>query len=99
MNSLVTGGNVQLRDFTAENPWSGCNGKKARNKRGNQERTRKTTLCWFYFNHPDGCPKTNNDCSFAHGIEELKDKLMMGMNNYVEFKDKLEMGMKNCVNC
>ncbi|BFZ18817.1 hypothetical protein BsWGS_21856 [Bradybaena similaris] len=85
----VTGGNVQLRDFTAENPWSGCNGKKGRNKRDNQEHTRKTTLCWFDVSHPDGCPKTNNDCSFAHGIEELKDKLN---------REKIvrDVGINNC---
>ncbi|CAG5118913.1 unnamed protein product, partial [Candidula unifasciata] len=71
----VTGGNVQLRDFTAADPWNGCNVKKGRNKRGNQEHTRKTTLCWFADNHPDGCPKTNNDCPFAHGSGELRDKL------------------------
>lgn len=32
----------------------------------------KTRLCWFYINHPDGCPLFQDKCSFAHGSEDMK---------------------------
>jgi hypothetical protein len=70
----VTGGFVQLRDFTAADPWVGRNLKKGKGKRDSKLDTRKTTLCWFYANHPDGCPRTSEMCQFAHGIEELRTK-------------------------
>jgi tRNASer (uridine44-2'-O)-methyltransferase len=27
---------------------------------------RKQKLCWFKFNHPDGCPLSDDDCSYRH---------------------------------
>jgi tRNASer (uridine44-2'-O)-methyltransferase len=27
----------------------------------------KQKLCWFQFNHPDGCPLSDDDCSYRHG--------------------------------
>ncbi|XP_078398693.1 putative tRNA (uracil-O(2)-)-methyltransferase isoform X3 [Cetorhinus maximus] len=35
---------------------------------------RKTRLCWFFVNHPDGCPRTAEKCPFAHGTEELRPR-------------------------
>ncbi|GFS23287.1 tRNA (uracil-O(2)-)-methyltransferase [Elysia marginata] len=72
----VSGGRVRLRDFSQADPWKGSNPHKRQlNKvRAEQRDTRKTMLCWFYEHHPDGCPRTNSDCSFAHGKTELRDK-------------------------
>ena len=30
---------------------------------------RKVKACWFYQNHPDGCPSTDNECDFKHNAE------------------------------
>ncbi|KAM4051657.1 putative tRNA (uracil-O(2)-)-methyltransferase [Anomaloglossus baeobatrachus] len=32
----------------------------------------KTRLCWFYINHPNGCPRAAIRCPYAHGAEELR---------------------------
>ena len=32
----------------------------------------KSKLCFFYENHPDGCPLRGQDCRFAHGEAELQ---------------------------
>ncbi|XP_078534662.1 putative tRNA (uracil-O(2)-)-methyltransferase isoform X2 [Lissotriton helveticus] len=32
----------------------------------------KTRLCWFFMNHPDGCPLLSELCLFAHGADELR---------------------------
>ncbi len=34
----------------------------------------KTKLCWFDAQHPDGCPKSQSSCPFAHSAEELKTR-------------------------
>ncbi|CAL1542770.1 unnamed protein product [Lymnaea stagnalis] len=71
----VTGGQVQLRDFTQADPWKGRNPNKAKGKQGKQQRdTRKTTLCWFHVHHPEGCPRPSDECQFAHGPSELRTK-------------------------
>lgn len=78
----VTGGCVQLRNFTSQDPWEGSNARKLKSKRGNkQQDMRKTTLCWFDAHHPDGCPRSKEDCSFAHGMQELRDKLIRSKIN------------------
>ena len=35
---------------------------------------RKTKLCYFHDNHPDGCSLIAEACRFAHGVEELRKK-------------------------
>jgi len=37
------------------------------------EKFKKTSLCWFDVNHPDGCPLPINDCNFAHGLLDKKE--------------------------
>ena len=32
----------------------------------------KTKICWFYENHPQGCPSKMEDCCWAHGKQDLK---------------------------
>ncbi|KAJ8312402.1 hypothetical protein KUTeg_009775, partial [Tegillarca granosa] len=69
-NGAISGGNVQLRDLTLKDPYSG------RSKLKNKDRSEyfKTIRCWFYDNHPDGCPRTSDTCTFAHGEDDLKTK-------------------------
>lgn len=70
-NISVSGGLVQLRDFTLDDPFEG------RRKRGNvadKSDFFKTSLCWFHDNHPDGCPREADRCLYAHGLTELKPK-------------------------
>jgi tRNASer (uridine44-2'-O)-methyltransferase len=63
----VTKGIIQLRDWRDEPVRS-----RKQQRRGPYSRKGfKTRLCWFYMNHPDGCPRTSADCSYAHGISEL----------------------------
>ena len=64
----VQGGRVVIRDWRDDS-----NSKKQGDKK--QPRTQKywkTKLCWFHDNHPDGCPLASEQCSFAHGTQELK---------------------------
>ena len=70
----VAGGVVQMRDWTQETP--GPRGKKgdvARKQRRSQALW-KTSLCWFYLQHPDGCPVAVEQCPFAHGEDELRER-------------------------
>ena len=67
----VSSGKVQLRDFTNEDPFEG------RKKKGNTSKKSdfyKTSVCWFYENHPDGCPRQSDTCMYAHGKDELREK-------------------------
>lgn len=72
----VSGGQVMLRDFSQADPWKGSNPNKrqASKPRAGQRDTWKTTPCWFFEHHPDGCPRSNSDCTFAHGQAELRAK-------------------------
>lgn len=36
-----------------------------------KQRCHKTKMCWMFANHPDGCPFTAPECSFAHSVSEL----------------------------
>ncbi|KAK7475025.1 hypothetical protein BaRGS_00033706 [Batillaria attramentaria] len=68
----VSGGKVHLRDFSIDNPWS--KHVKAKSRKVDAASHHKTTLCWFHDNHPDGCPRRAENCTFAHGTQELKPR-------------------------
>ena len=34
----------------------------------------RTKICWFYENHPQGCPLSSDACSFAHGPQFIKSQ-------------------------
>lgn len=59
----VAQGKVQLRI-----PGAGDNSrkKKPKKRRINDTPLRKVKPCWFYRNHPDGCPAREIDCNFQH---------------------------------
>lgn len=70
----VTGGLVELRDWSQE---SSCHGAKKANFGKKQRRSqalRKTSLCWFYLHHPDGCPVTAEKCHYAHTTDDLRER-------------------------
>ena len=54
-------GKVAIRDWASSD------------HRHNPKQT-KTRLCWFYQEHPDGCPRKAEDCPFAHGEDELEQQ-------------------------
>nr|XP_039266073.1 probable tRNA (uracil-O(2)-)-methyltransferase [Styela clava] len=54
-------GKVQIRDWS--NLQNTCTNKK---KSKIQMHSRKTKPCWFYFSHPDGCPRSEHICPFLH---------------------------------
>ncbi|VDI70727.1 tRNASer (uridine44-2'-O)-methyltransferase [Mytilus galloprovincialis] len=64
----VSGGNVQLRDLSLDEPYS----KKSQLSKKDKSQYFKTLQCWFYANHPDGCPRTEVTCTFAHGEKDIK---------------------------
>ncbi|XP_058797355.1 probable tRNA (uracil-O(2)-)-methyltransferase [Phymastichus coffea] len=40
--------------------------KRNKKKKINPNVTRKVKPCWFYLNHPNGCPLDNDECDFLH---------------------------------
>lgn len=67
----VSGGQVQLRDFTLDDPFEG---RRRKTEDSDRSMYLKTTLCWFHGHHPQGCPKNSDDCLYAHGLTELRPK-------------------------
>ncbi|XP_048458142.1 probable tRNA (uracil-O(2)-)-methyltransferase isoform X2 [Rhincodon typus] len=74
----VAHGNVQIRDWSKEKQ---SKQKEKQTKYLSSDEKRKllseackTRLCWFFVNHPDGCPRTAEKCPFAHGIQELRSR-------------------------
>lgn len=47
--------------------------KKGRG-RGELDKYRKTKICWLFENHPQGCPIISDDCIWAHGKQDLRNK-------------------------
>lgn len=64
----VRGGEVIIR----KNFQVTLRGKDAVEKEKLKAERRKTKQCWMLLNHPDGCPRTDQDCPFSHvvGAEE-----------------------------
>lgn len=65
---LVQHGQVQLKM-----PSSNIKPQKKKIRRNlksyqnfNTEAMKKEKPCWFHVNHPDGCPLSENDCSYKH---------------------------------
>nr|XP_022343515.1 probable tRNA (uracil-O(2)-)-methyltransferase [Crassostrea virginica] len=69
----VSGGAVQLRDLTLDEPYS----KHSKLAKRDKSRHFKTLQCWFHHHHPDGCPRTAATCHFAHGeMDTRKENLI-----------------------
>ena len=63
---------MQLRDLTLADPYS----KHSKLRKKDNRDHFKTLPCWFHENHPDSCPRSAENCTFAHGEQDLKPKLL-----------------------
>ena len=63
----IENGSVRFRD------WRVPQRKKKKNKKFDQRNLYKVRICWFYENHPQGCPLFKTDCNYAHGINDLNE--------------------------
>lgn len=62
---------VSIRDWSQETQTS-SDKHRTEAKRKLSPDALKTRLCWFYTNHPNGCPRATIQCPYAHGAEELR---------------------------
>ncbi|CAN2388593.1 tRNA (uracil) methyltransferase activity, partial [Pristimantis euphronides] len=62
---------VSIRDWSQET-CTASHQHRAEAKRKLSADVLKTRFCWFYVNHPNGCPRTAVHCPYAHGAEELR---------------------------
>ncbi|XP_066928972.1 probable tRNA (uracil-O(2)-)-methyltransferase [Clytia hemisphaerica] len=65
----VVGGYVSIRDQRNPKDKKPVK-KKVVNKQG--EERRKTKMCWFHLNHPQGCLFSSDICNYAHQKDELR---------------------------
>nr|XP_033806053.1 probable tRNA (uracil-O(2)-)-methyltransferase isoform X2 [Geotrypetes seraphini] len=66
---VVLNAQVHIRDWREE---KATNEHRPETKRRLALEAFKTRLCWFFLNHPNGCPLTPKSCPYAHGTEELQ---------------------------
>ncbi|XP_056411010.1 probable tRNA (uracil-O(2)-)-methyltransferase isoform X2 [Hyla sarda] len=66
MNAMVS-----IRDWSQETR-TATDKHRTEAKRKLSADALKTRLCWFYTNHPNGCPRSAIHCPYAHGAEELR---------------------------
>ncbi|CAK8686225.1 unnamed protein product [Clavelina lepadiformis] len=59
----ISAGSVQLRDWSVEER------APRKRKRLNSMKCLRTKPCWFEVNHPDGCPRSAQSCTFLHHNE------------------------------
>ncbi|XP_023201901.1 probable tRNA (uracil-O(2)-)-methyltransferase isoform X2 [Xiphophorus maculatus] len=62
-NKGVEGGTVRIRDWR--------DGTESQ-RRPAVPGALKTRLCWFHAHHPQGCPLQEQNCTFAHGLNDLR---------------------------
>ncbi|XP_053314212.1 probable tRNA (uracil-O(2)-)-methyltransferase [Spea bombifrons] len=67
----VRNAKVSIRDWRQEAK-TATSQRRAEAKRILPADVLKTRLCWFYVNHPSGCPRVADSCPYAHGSEELR---------------------------
>ncbi|KAM5191446.1 putative tRNA (uracil-O(2)-)-methyltransferase [Mantella aurantiaca] len=67
----VMNSSVSIRDWSQDEQ-TPPNKSKAEAKKRLLPDVLKTRLCWFYVNHPNGCPRAAARCPYAHGPEELR---------------------------
>lgn len=64
---------VQLRDYRkAEDLQPSRRSAANKNKTASAAERIKTKLCWFHVSHPQGCLFTSEQCTYAHGIDEIR---------------------------
>lgn len=70
---VVYGGFVQLRNWTDKS----CHGPRKPAKPRSAKDAKllvKTKPCWFHEHHPQGCPRLAENCPYAHGQQEIRDR-------------------------
>ncbi|XP_072262600.1 probable tRNA (uracil-O(2)-)-methyltransferase isoform X2 [Pyxicephalus adspersus] len=67
----VLNAKVSIRNWSQDEQFP-SNKTKAEAKKRLLPDVLKTRLCWFYVNHPHGCPRASAKCPYAHGPEELR---------------------------
>ncbi|XP_040191299.1 probable tRNA (uracil-O(2)-)-methyltransferase [Rana temporaria] len=67
----VLNSRVSIRDWSQDEQ-TPSNKNKAEAKKRLLPDVLKTRLCWFYVNHPNGCPRAASKCPYAHGPGELR---------------------------
>lgn len=68
----VSASSVALRDWTSDDYRDYLLSKrKARVQQDTTPRL-KTKLCFYFLNHPNGCPLPDAACRFAHGGSDLR---------------------------
>ncbi|TRY70144.1 hypothetical protein TCAL_10016 [Tigriopus californicus] len=71
---IVDKGQVRLRCHALDPPWAGkrhSKGSKSNVGTTATHLTKKTRLCWFFENHPQGCSVSADKCLWAHGKHDL----------------------------
>ncbi|KAG8453449.1 hypothetical protein GDO86_000179 [Hymenochirus boettgeri] len=74
----VVSSKVSIRDWRQET-FTSTSKRKPESKRKPSHDVLKTRLCWFYVNHPDGCPRDIESCPYAHGTEQLRPNVILSM--------------------
>lgn len=65
---IIRGGMVSLKDWSKFTKKS----RKASNRKYDSGALRKSKMCWFFINHPQGCNLSMETCSYAHGPDDLR---------------------------
>ncbi|XP_071945097.1 probable tRNA (uracil-O(2)-)-methyltransferase [Antedon mediterranea] len=69
----VSGNTVKIRDWANRENEPGKAHASLKNIQ-DKELLFKTKHCWFHSNHPDGCPRKDHTCPFAHGDNDLRER-------------------------
>ena len=78
---------MRVRDWsTVEDQVQRAQRAKSRPKRG-QLAFHKTKFCWFAQRHPQGCPRRDGTCTYAHCQEELRDRPNFDSENVCRCND------------
>ena len=79
LGCTVYGGNIYLRNWSEHEHGPRKSGKPlSRNQKKAKDLLYKTKRCWFYSQHPQGCPRRARDCPYAHGDNELRERPNFG---------------------
>ena len=63
---------MSLRDWTSPDYYSYISSRQKKKPTSAAPKL-KTSLCFYYVYHPDGCPLSASNCRFAHGTEDLRN--------------------------
>lgn len=70
----VAGGLIEMKDWSQESLFPGAKKRDLGRKLQRSYALRKTSFCWFYLHHPDGCPVPAENCRYAHTTDDLRER-------------------------